>query len=302
MSKPRRHHYLPQFYLNYFTNNEGIFYIYDEQREEIRQQTPINTALKRDLYVIKQTNGENSYLLEEIFSEYESQAKILFEKIKKQEELCYEEKYIMSFFIALMQTRTPSAIEKTADLFQQITNKHAQIIMQFPEFRKRIDSDREKEGLKAFTDDEYKNICENTHLRINPQYALSASVSKIEKLALIYNQQNWLFLCIDRPDRYFITTDSPFMLARDDADTLLGVAIKGVRKLCPITNKILLVIFDKGDKTIYSNITNKKYIRDLNMFLFKGRKNYVVATEKEQLEYLRKRCGNAKISIKVQVL
>ena len=302
MPKPRRHHYLPQFYLNYFTNNDGYFYIFDEEKSEIRKQTPINTALEKDLYTVKQSNGEDSYLLEKIFSEYESQAKILFEKIKKQEELCYEEKYIMSFFVALMQTRTPSAIENTADLFQQITEKHAQIIMQFPEFRKKMELDRQKEGLEAFTDEEYKKLCENTHLKINPQYALSISISKIGHLALIYAQQNWLFLCIDIPDRYFITTDSPFMLARDDADILLGVAIKGVRKLCPITNKILLVIFDKGDKILFENITNKKHIRDLNAFLFRGRKKYAIANKKEHLDFLRKRCGNSKISMKVQVM
>ena len=302
MPKPRRHHYLPQFYLNYFTNNEGIFYIYDEQREEIRQQTPINTALKRDLYVIKQTNGENNYLLEEIFSEYESQAKILFEKIKKQEELCYEEKYIMSFFIALMQTRTPSAIEKTVDFFQQITEKQAHIIMQLPEFRKNIELNRINEGLEAYTDDEYKKLCKNTHIKINPKYALSMSINKIERLALIYSQQNWMFLCIDKSDRYFITTDNPFILYSTDPSSPLGAAVKGVKKLCPITNKILLIISDYGYKTEYKNITDRRLLRELNMSLFKRRKKYAISPEKDFLDFLWKRCGNSKISNNIRIL
>jgi len=51
MSKPKRHHYLPQFYLDKFSRS-GSLYIFDRELNEYREQTPTNTAVKSHYYAL----------------------------------------------------------------------------------------------------------------------------------------------------------------------------------------------------------------------------------------------------------
>ena len=43
MTASKRHHYLPQFYLKGFVNNIGRYYLFDKDKEEIRESTPSNS-------------------------------------------------------------------------------------------------------------------------------------------------------------------------------------------------------------------------------------------------------------------
>jgi hypothetical protein len=53
MAKPsRRHHYLPQFYLQNYTGQDGLLCLFDRETKTFRKQQPLNTALERDFYTV----------------------------------------------------------------------------------------------------------------------------------------------------------------------------------------------------------------------------------------------------------
>lgn len=54
MSKPKRHHFLPEFYLNGFTR-EGLLCVFDRETGEYRRQAPKNTAVIGHFYAFVNT-------------------------------------------------------------------------------------------------------------------------------------------------------------------------------------------------------------------------------------------------------
>ena len=106
MNKPKRHHYLPQFYLEHFCK-EQKFWVFDRERGEIRIQTPINTALQAYYYSRTDEHGNRETGIEELLADIESETKGVIEKLIAREKITGEEKSTLSMFVAFMFSRVP---------------------------------------------------------------------------------------------------------------------------------------------------------------------------------------------------
>ena len=82
MPKPKRHHYLPQFYLNGFCTN-GRLWIYDRTENNFRCQTPINTGVIKDYYTFLDEEENKDTKIEEMLSKVEGDTKPVIDKIDK---------------------------------------------------------------------------------------------------------------------------------------------------------------------------------------------------------------------------
>lgn len=71
MNISKRHHYIPQFYLRGFTNENKTYFIFDKKKEEIRETIPKNSFYqnKRNTSII---GNEKSVLLEDLYSYFDS--------------------------------------------------------------------------------------------------------------------------------------------------------------------------------------------------------------------------------------
>ena len=73
----RKQHYVPRFYLERFSDQDGFVHIYDTKQEKLFKQRPDNFGLEKDLYEVKWESSGWKYMLpnkiERILSEYESQ-------------------------------------------------------------------------------------------------------------------------------------------------------------------------------------------------------------------------------------
>src|SRR5690606_20290023 len=107
MSIPRRHHFLPQSYLERFTN-DGVLWLLDRTQDAIRAQTPINTAVLRDYYTIVYGSGAREHGLESVLSEIESEAKHAVDVLLAGDGLNARARNQLSFFVALLMTRVPA--------------------------------------------------------------------------------------------------------------------------------------------------------------------------------------------------
>jgi len=63
MAAPKRHHYLPRFYLKRFAQ-AGKLWVYDRQEDKYRHQTPQNTAVIGNYYSFTTPTGEKNTDLE----------------------------------------------------------------------------------------------------------------------------------------------------------------------------------------------------------------------------------------------
>lgn len=56
MSNPKRHHYLPAFYLDGFCR-DGVLCVFDRERHEYRIQQPKDTAVQGYYYAVTDNDG-----------------------------------------------------------------------------------------------------------------------------------------------------------------------------------------------------------------------------------------------------
>jgi hypothetical protein len=123
----RRHHYIPQFYLNGFTSKDGKFKIYDIQKKDFIQKgkdfSPKSYFFEEDGNTIITDNGSTDFI-EESFQRNESKAAEVFNRINKSSSL---EKYnvndddiaILQQFIGIMYWRNPTNYDKIKSIIDR---------------------------------------------------------------------------------------------------------------------------------------------------------------------------------------
>ena len=116
MSSPKRHHYLPQFYLKGFCRDEYLW-VYDRKTNQVRRQTPINTAIQSHYYSVEDEDGVKNTEIESFLSQIEGLTKPIIQKVSNKDEISGEEKEILSVFLAILMNRVPD-FEKSVDIME----------------------------------------------------------------------------------------------------------------------------------------------------------------------------------------
>lgn len=119
----RRHHYIPVFYLNYFTDvqtppiQKPYVWIFDKKNETIDNKAPKNFAFIRGYNDILDSEGNVTNIVEDQFKlEIEDPASIVFKKLTKFKYLSKSNRYTLAKFVAAMIFRVP----KFRDTFKKI--------------------------------------------------------------------------------------------------------------------------------------------------------------------------------------
>ncbi len=118
MSVPKRHHYLPQFYLKGFCPTDGLW-VYDREKGECRKSRPKAVAFKKGFYAVQGSDGELDYVeVEKRLGVVESQAAPVIKKLDAGGALELRERYALAMFVALLKYRT-TAFERQSSEFNE---------------------------------------------------------------------------------------------------------------------------------------------------------------------------------------
>ncbi|MDD3149357.1 MAG: DUF4238 domain-containing protein, partial [Candidatus Gastranaerophilales bacterium] len=118
----------------------------------------------------------------------------------------------------------------------------------------------------------------------------------------IYSQMNWQFFYSKTSS--FLTSDNPLIYYEPKIDTGpygYGIATPTVEKIVPLSSNLILWIGDLGNKILYRELNDKKVIRYINSSIFVRRHQFVIAKDKELLEFLSKRTKDYKRPINIKV-
>jgi hypothetical protein len=109
----KRHHYLPQFYLQQFLSKKGGFVVYDKKTGQRRPQTPINTGVEGHLYTQLDAEGKpTDFIEEEMLSPHDGHVAPILEKwLEPDASPTDGDVEVMASFLAFMNTRVPRNIE-----------------------------------------------------------------------------------------------------------------------------------------------------------------------------------------------
>lgn len=305
MSNPKRHHYLPQFYLEGFCNDEGGLWVYNDKDNSIKNLTPINTALITNYYTLEDEDGNKIYELEKMLAEIEGATHPVINKLSNKEQINQEEKEVLALFIALLQSRTPGSIEKLRAMTEPLMEWMVKRYTENEAFLEHIISQAEEgKGEKCPCKKELKEELSKNPPKIvlTKQAEWSTLFNSAQAIMQIYLKMNWTFLYITEKSS-IITSDNPLLMYEPDIDIGpygYGVATPTVQKYFPLTKNLALQIGDIGNKVDYKLLNDRKTVRYINESIYVRRKQFVIARDKELLEFLFERLGDYKRPIPVK--
>lgn len=241
--KPRKHHFLPQFYLNNFEITPRVskypqINIYKKDNTVKQYTTSIpDTACIRDYHSIKQEDGSSdTHTLEQALSKTESLQSSLLQKIIQAEIITQKSLPEWAFFINLMRHRVPSMKNKIeADLKSVVTAtvKLMERTEQLPEPPPEIKECQEK-GSDWFVPVISNSIILEFMYKISTVPEIVAGLAKMN------------FSLVKAPENsFFITSDAPVSLYFPNYDTKspygVGYAHKEIEVTLPISEKYLIL-------------------------------------------------------------
>lgn len=112
--RTKRQHFVPRFYLEHFTDNDGYTWAYDKHEGSVRADVPEATATETNFYSVKSENGEYDDAIEDWLSKVESDAAPLYPKLLRGNALVGDERSKFALFIASTYTRSPAMVNAVA--------------------------------------------------------------------------------------------------------------------------------------------------------------------------------------------
>jgi len=254
MSNPKRQHYVPQSYLEFFVSGDGTFWVYDKEGGLPRKQTPINTAVESYFYSVDTPEGEKNNYIEEELSKVESTARpILAHWQNKGVRPETPEILQIAVFLALMHTRVPRSVQAAKEIGEALmTAMFKERAEDVEEMRKSWERFCDVHGNpETLTFEEVLEFArspeKSAHFRLelNKKAALGLSMEQTMAVRDQLLEMNWC-LCTAPSQSFFITSDTPLnIFAPTGEDSAIfggGLRLPGAEVSLPLSPDVCLLL------------------------------------------------------------
>ena len=187
----KQQHIVPRFIIENFANAEGYVVTFDTTTKKTFSNLPENTAKQGNIYS-PIANDERLDLVEDIFSNIESEAAPVHRKIIGGDAISEDERYIYSNFLAAQYIRSPKILSATAEVVAKLQHHIALL---------NIQHSSEDMDLKRFVSDT------NNYEIVIGQHVGLLSVGQISEIAKFIYFYGWVVG--ESSDVKFLTSDSP---------------------------------------------------------------------------------------------
>jgi hypothetical protein len=278
-NKPKRHHFLPEFYLNGFTGG-NVVWVYDREKNEYRPQGPHNTAVIGHYNTVLGTDGKAYLGFEKLLSQAESDAKPVIDKLGIGEMITPEERHNLALFVVLLLTRTP----KFEREMEQVADCTAKLLMKrmFPTVEAVVAGLRRygKKGEDLTPESMFEFIHkEQFQMKGNRNVTVHAMLDLTEKFTLEFACMDWSIVHVYERSA-FITTDSPLgfivpdeLQGRPDLD--LSLLSQNTTKVVPLTKRMALLVGERGCGFGHFAV-DRAVVREINIALAIECERYVI--------------------------
>jgi hypothetical protein len=292
MTDPKRHHFVPKFYLSNFCR-DGLLWVYDKRNRICRKQQPVDTCVIKHFYTVQIDNNEKYVGLEKFYSIIEFYAKLAIDKLKSRKELNEDDMGSLCFFIAFMFTRNPISIAAAESIMKDMGHRMAvdgfgsveRAKQSLAEFER---SSGEKYEISAEEMQEY--ICsDDFKFEVSKGWSLGLNFQLGFELYPILWQLDW-YIFWSPNDYSFITSDRPFNIVSFTVGVNapeVGILTPGTLKVVSLTPNCCLIMENAGNKLLYQKM-HKPFARWINECISKGSDRFVIARDESQLRKLAK--------------
>lgn len=284
-----RHHYIPRFYLNGFTDpaKSNAVWVFDKDDEKAFPAAPANIACEKHYHTFVMEDGEkDTESIEHLYGLIEAPSSAVIRKIHAEEALSNEDISVFSTFAASMMIRVPnhrSNIEKAVGSLMMksqamLANNKEAFESSYNRYLEETgsDSDLTAEDVRQFV------LEEKYTTTINPQVSLYFSVMSIEHIAEVFHKMNWAFIKSTN-DHKFLSCDNPLFYfdPTHDRNSFYGVGLlnKAVEVTLPLSQDICA--YGSWDNAGQHNTVNGKnqMIKNINRRTVLAAKRFVFSSE-----------------------
>lgn len=251
VQRTKKQHYVPRFYLEHFTAEDGMVWTYDKKSSNptagARKATPENTAVSTNFYSVQNEDGSYNDQLEEMLGNIESDAAPLYGALLDGKVPDGDDKDVMAVFFAALYARSPALINNVAWL----TGAMAQLTtgMTFSD-RKRFDEtmdQMEKEKGEKLSSKEKRDKLfalmgdkDRFSMAVLQKAGLTA-MAAIEPVMDVFRKMHWILVKSD--DQHLVTSDNPVVKINPDPSPFYGdggFLMPSVFVTVPLSPKMLL--------------------------------------------------------------
>jgi hypothetical protein len=291
MSDPKRHHYVPAFYLAGFTRlrrRHDHLIVYDREKNEFRTQTPDTSAHQRFYYATEGEHGERDLSIEKFLGELEGAVKPLIDKLTHQDVISADERATLALFFALMHTRVPQferSLNEVADLTQKTLNR-----LRYPTVEEVRATMRQIGNERAFppsaTPEEAFSMLTGDEFRFEPHR--NDTIRMMLHMAIdiggFFDQMTWHIVHTEAGSQ-FVALDAPVVLLPPHdwtGERGYGFLTPGTMTLIPLTAGCALFMENAGAATDHSvmpdegvHINNKGIVSHSERYVFARDRAYL---------------------------
>ena len=264
MNISKRHHYIPQFYLRGFTNENKTYFIFDKKKEEIRETIPKNSFYqnKRNTSII---GNEKSVLLEDLYSQFDSVTAPELRKIQEStlENFSLEPEILhrIKMFITQIYWRIPENDEELDKVIDKLS---------FSETGFDI---KNKEGKSVVTKELEEQLKNEDIFR--KMYRIFIPLMSHNEKYKTTDYENWRVYF--RGNKYQLTGDNPLIIENFKDFSSLNKEL-----LFPLSsNKIFIHTKRPKPKNLPS-----KFILEMDMMIIQQATRFVCCSDRFYLNYL----------------
>ena len=267
----KKHHYLPRYYLNGFTNSDNRFFVYDKLKDKIFLTNPDATFFENNLNTITFPKEDSSDFLEDLYTEIENQSWGSLDKVR--ESTCKTpiellDRMHLFLFLLFLYWRLPSNIAYVEKLSEKAFVDNNEF-----DYFTLVNKSGEKAPKEVTEILKNSPAFKKTFKQIIPFIPFYKDKDWAAKL------ENWRFLYTGDDKSWYIVGDSPIIVKGDGEHDFVNCLKEFI---FPVSGKILLVNIDKPiDRGL-----PPEFVIEFNTAIIRKAQRFVACQNKGFLEAL----------------
>ncbi len=246
----KRQHYIPQSYLDLFTDprtpegHDPHLWVFTRKQNEIKKRAPKNTAQSSHRYTFEEKDGTKNESLEAGFSQLESIVAPILKRISSTAKITEKDKPDIAGYMGMLSARSPENEGRVVDVLERIHRTQMAILaVNDPKMREIL----ENSGLDKTPEEVAREITEGGLFNVEIPRAMALGPmmqANADVFTSSLPQMHWKVLRSEIPAG-ILTSDYPvcmFSPIAADSGWPPGLAYKDIEVTFPLSRDLILLI------------------------------------------------------------
>ena len=247
----KRNHYLPRAYLQGFCDRDGMLWTFDRLSKEFRRLPPSSAAVEKEFYIVRDSFGKKSNVVEDWPATCENAAIPIIRKLNVEDRrLTNDERGILARFIALLRLRTTVFNAEMEEVSEDYSSAIVGSLFK-DEASARETFARLAGNGAALPGEKLESLVAmwkagQYTLKINREYIIHLMIQRTDSFAERLFAMTWSILR-SHPQAAFITADLPWSILTVDPSKPMDFSFRDiflphVRTVVPLTTSTAVML------------------------------------------------------------